>query len=73
MHIHNRSLIEIQKEEQSHFPGDKVGAIIASFSILIFTSLLRGNKRTKSLIGIDPCSPADWTLYGVFIAYSLGM
>lgn len=73
MEIHNRSLVEIETEQKSHFQNDKMGAILASFSILIFTSLLRGNKRTKSIIGIEPCSSADWALYGVFITYSLGM
>jgi len=45
--------------------------IITCFTLLIFTSLLRGNKRTHSIIGIETCSTADWSLYFSFLLYSV--
>ncbi len=36
------------------------------FVSLITIQLLRGGKRTSSIIGVETCSWQDWTLYGVF-------
>jgi|JI9StandDraft_1071089.scaffolds.fasta_scaffold921454_1 hypothetical protein len=47
--------------------------IMIVFITLLVTSVLRGSKKSESIIGIPVCGWADWCLYAAFHVISLSV
>jgi len=59
--------------ERSHAQPVKLICVGIVFFSLLISSILRGSKRTESVIGVKTCSAADWSLYASFFLISIGV
>ena len=67
------ALLKILNMEKTHFQWSKLIIFFVVFIALVISSLLRGNKRLDSIIGIETCSWGDWLIYGLFVLLILGL
>lgn len=67
-----RALIlnKIKKREGSHCPCLKLTIIWTIVIVLILVSVLRGSKG-DSVVGIERCSAADWSLQALLLIVCL--
>jgi hypothetical protein len=56
------------KREATHWQFDKHAVCFLLLISNVLVSLMRGSKKSKSIIGISPCSVVGWTLVVVFVA-----
>ena len=40
-------------------------------SVSLLVNMLRGSKRTPSIIEIEKCGQLDWTIFGIYILISI--
>ena len=40
-------------------------------SVSLLVNLLRGSKRTPSIIAIEKCGQLDWTIFSIYIIFSI--
>jgi len=55
------------KREATHWQFDKHAVCFLLLVSNVLVSLMRGSKRSGSIIGIKPCDAVGWVLVGVFI------
>ena len=60
-------LKELLLTEKTHKQWKKQGTNLLIFCLLVFVNLFRGSKKSGSIFGIETCSAADWSAFGVFI------
>ena len=67
-------LEELLEDEKSHARQWKkhlLAIFIISISLLV--NLIRGSKRSPSIIGIERCGELDWSIFTAYVVGSLGL
>ena len=65
-------LEELLEDEKSHARQWKkhlLAIFIISISLLV--NLIRGSKRSPSIIGIERCGELDWSIFAIYVLGSL--
>jgi uncharacterized membrane protein YfcA len=66
--LKNEKILEsIIKSENTHFPFAKLAPIWVIFISLTAIAFLKGTKSTKSVVGVEACTPAYWIIVGSFM------